>query len=242
LQSLYTIATGPDSSSPIDVILLVRGGGSIDDLWAFNDEQLARTIAVSPVPVVCGVGHETDFTIADFVADLRAPTPTAAAELVAEPLQITLDAVETLQEHLRRSVVRRTERETQRIDQVSLRIGRPSARVHSQRMRLHSMQQNLVHAMQIPIRDQRTGLQRVEVALPRAVQRSLTGEKDRASRLTKRLELLDPGLVLRRGYSLIADQDGRPIGSVVQTRPGQSVVATLHDGAVDMTVVGHRAN
>lgn len=242
LQSLYTMATGPDSLSPIDVILLVRGGGSMDDLWAFNDEQLARTIAASPVPIVCGVGHETDFTIADFVADLRAPTPTAAAELVAAPLQITLDAVETLQEHLRRSVVRRTERETQRIDQVSLRIGRPSARAHSQRMRLHSMQQNLAHAMQIPIRDQRSGLQRVEVALPRAVQRSLTKEKDRASRLAKRLELLDPSLVLRRGYSWIADQHGRPLASVAQTQPGQTIVAILHDGAVDMTVVGHHAN
>ncbi|HWI81477.1 exodeoxyribonuclease VII large subunit, partial [Ramlibacter sp.] len=81
LQSLYRLA----QAGTLDVILLVRGGGSIEDLWAFNDERLARTIVASPVPLICGVGHETDFTIADFCADVRAPTPTAAAELAAQP-------------------------------------------------------------------------------------------------------------------------------------------------------------
>jgi exodeoxyribonuclease VII large subunit len=214
----------------------------MDDLWAFNDEQLARTIAASPVPVVSGVGHETDFTIADFVADLRAPTPTAAAELVATPLQVVLDAVDLLQEHMHRAAVRQIERQAQRLDQVALRIGRPSARAHSQRMRLHAMQQSLAHAMQTPIRDQKSAVQRLALALPRVAQRSLNEEQDRCARLAKRLELLDPGLVLRRGYAWITDQHGRAVDSVKQTRPGQPVVATLHDGAVDMTVVGHRAN
>jgi len=242
LESLYALAGESSTRVTIDVILLVRGGGSMDDLWAFNDEQLARTIAASPVPVVSGVGHETDFTIADFVADLRAPTPTAAAELVADPLEVALDAVELIQSHMRRAAVRQIERQAQRVDQVSMRIGRPSARAHSQRMRLHAMQQSLVHAMQIPIREQKSAVQRLGVALPRAAQRSLTEERDRCARLAQRLELLDPSLVLRRGYAWITDQHGRPIGSVAQTQPGQPVVATLHDGAVDMTVVGHRAN
>jgi len=242
LQSLYAMAIGPDARVTIDVILLVRGGGSMDDLWAFNDEQLARTIAASPVPVVSGVGHETDFTIADFVADLRAPTPTAAAELVAAPSQLALDAVQVLQDHMRRALLRRTEQEAQRVDQVSMRIGRPSTLAHRQRMRVTSLEQSLAHAMQIPLRAQKSALQGIELMLPRALQRALAREEDRGSRLAMRLELLDPRLVLRRGYAWISDENGHPVSSAAQTRTGQSVVATLADGAVDMTVVGSHAN
>ena len=102
LQQLYGLAQrqGEPGVPPIDVILLVRGGGSMEDLWAFNDERVARTIVQSPVPVISGVGHETDFTIADFCADLRAPTPTAAAELVAQPRQVWLEGLALVQQRL----------------------------------------------------------------------------------------------------------------------------------------------
>jgi len=192
--------------------------------------------------VVSGVGHETDFTIADFVADLRAPTPTAAAELVAAPSQLALDAVQVLQDHMRRALLRRTEQEAQRVDQVSMRIGRPSTLAHRQRMRVTSLEQSLAHAMQIPLRAQKSALQGIELMLPRALQRALAREEDRGSRLAMRLELLDPRLVLRRGYAWISDENGHPVSSAAQTRTGQSVVATLADGAVDMTVVGSHAN
>jgi exodeoxyribonuclease VII large subunit len=119
-----------------DVILLVRGGGSMEDLWAFNDEQLARTIVQSPVPLVSGVGHETDFTIADFCADLRAPTPTAAAELVAQPREVWLGALDLLAGGWRDGVQRQIDLRHQRLDQAAQRLGRPSGLVAREQLRL----------------------------------------------------------------------------------------------------------
>ena len=126
LSKLYLLAQAgqagqaPEASMnegpPIDVILLVRGGGSIEDLWAFNDERLARTIVQSPVPLVCGVGHETDFTIADFCADLRAPTPTAAAELVAQPRDVWLGALGLLAGRIEDGVQRQLDLRHQRLE------------------------------------------------------------------------------------------------------------------------------
>ena len=132
LNNLYPLA----AAGTIDVILLVRGGGSIEDLWAFNDELLARTIASSPVPVVSGVGHETDFTIADFVADLRAPTPTAAAELAATARTEWLSGLAQAATRLHSVAARRLDSASQHIDVAASRLGRPSARIGVQNMRL----------------------------------------------------------------------------------------------------------
>jgi len=210
LESLYRHA----ESGEIDVILLVRGGGSIEDLWAFNDERLARTIVRSPVPLVCGVGHETDFTIADFCADVRAPTPTAAAELAARPRDDWMDELIVLREYLQRSAQRRIDSANQRIDQVASRLGRPLARLASQEVRLGRAAHHLHHAVH----------SRIEHGM-RAVERSAT-----------RLELLDPKLVLQRGYALLRAEDGTPLTSVKHAHPGQAVTAALADGEVDLTV------
>ena len=220
----------------LDVILLVRGGGSIEDLWAFNDEQLARTIISSPVPVVSGVGHETDFSIADFVADLRAPTPTAAAELVAQPREVWQGALAILESRLQTAAFRRLDVQAQRLDLTAGRLGRPSALVASQRLRLASAGQRLqVFSMHFLQQKQRS-LDALQARLPEAVRRRFDRQQERLERGALRLGLLDPSLVLRRGYAWLADIQGRTLTSVRQVTVGQIVRATLADGEVDFNV------
>ena len=215
LSKLYLLtqagqAPGADltKNPPIDVILLVRGGGSIEDLWAFNDEQLARTIVQSPVPLISGVGHETDFTIADFCADLRAPTPTAAAELVAQP-------------HI-------------------ARLGRPSGLVAREQMQLARLAQRMRHGVLLKLQRLAQSQKALEADFPQKMQRRLVQQAERLDRAALRLELLDPRLVLQRGYALLTDTEGRAVTSVRQAQPGDALRATLADGVVDVTVAQPR--
>jgi exodeoxyribonuclease VII large subunit len=198
----------------VDVILLVRGGGSTEDLWAFNDEQLALTMAQSPVPVICGVGHETDFTIADFVADLRVPTPTAAAELVAQPREALLTAIDTLTRRLQAATRRHVDQQSQRLDLTASRLARPSGLLAQQRLRLAYSAQRLQFLALNFLQQRQQDLQQASL----------------------RLGLLDPTMVLQRGYAWLTGSDGKTISSVQQTRAGQSVRATLSDGKLDLTV------
>ena len=222
LNALYTLAQSNANAKPtadknvpvIDVILLVRGGGAMEDLWSFNDEQLARTVLASPVPVIVGVGHETDFTIADFVADLRAPTPTAAAELSATTQHDWLDAVDQMQERMRNALTRMLDRQSQRLDLASVRIGKPSGVVSGLRHRLDSAHQRLEHA----------------------VHRNLEQRRHRIQTAELRLGLLDPTLVLSRGYAWLTDERGVALTRVNQLHSGQSVGARLADGSAELTV------
>ena len=218
----------------IDVIILVRGGGSMEDLWSFNDEQLARTVALSPVPLVCGVGHETDFTIADFVADLRAPTPTAAAELVSPPRQVWLSALDLLGQRLEDTVLRHLDQQNQRLDVAAARIGRPSALMARQQGRLASVTQRLQLSTRHVLQRNRRNLDEIQTALPKALVRGEQRQDDRLQRAALRLGLLDPSLVLQRGYAWLSTAQGDTISSVTQVVPGQAVRATLSDGAVDL--------
>ena len=225
-----------ESQPLIDVIILVRGGGSMEDLWAFNDEQLARIVALSPVPLVCGVGHETDFTIADFVADLRAPTPTAAAELVSQPREVWLKALDLVAQRLDDTVLRHLDQQNQRLDVAAARIGRPSALMARQQGRLASVMQRLQLSTRHVLQRNRHSLDVIQTALPTALLRGQLRQDDRLQRAALRLGLLDPSLVLQRGYAWLSTSQGDTLSSVTQVVPGQAVRATLSDGAVDLRV------
>ncbi len=243
LSKLYLMAQagqapGADlaKNPPIDVILLVRGGGSIEDLWAFNDEQLARTIVQSPVPVVSGVGHETDFTVADFCADLRAPTPTAAAELVAQPRGVWLGALDLLATRLGDGVQRQIEQRSQRLDQVAARLGRPSGLVVREQQRSARLAERMRRAVLLKMQLLAQNQQALEADFLVKMQQSLADHRQRLDRAALRLQLLDPHLVLQRGYALLSDSQGHAVTSVQQTQPGAALQATLADGVLDLVV------
>lgn len=232
LQALYRLA----QAGTIDVILLVRGGGSIEDLWAFNDERLARAIVASPVPLVCGVGHETDFTIADFCADLRAPTPTAAAELAAQARENWLEGLAAVQERLDRAVARRLDLAGERLDQAAARLGRPLARMAAQQARLGRAAHRLRFAVHRRLEADTRRFMALDVDLQGVARERLRRGFDVLERARLRLELLDPRLVLQRGYALLADAGGKPVTRVGQVQAGQPLVASVADGDIPVTV------
>jgi exodeoxyribonuclease VII large subunit len=189
-----TLVQGPDAPAGIiaalkaaekenvvDVILMVRGGGSIEDLWAFNDEQLAYAMAQSPIPIVSGVGHETDVTIADFVADLRAPTPTGAAELAAPRKDQMLQELEAIKQAMLQRVRQRVEREAQTLDQLALRLSHALPNPERMREQITSWQQRLNQAWAV----------RVEAW------------KRNQGHFQSQLEMLNPQRTLERGYAVV---------------------------------------
>lgn len=241
LRQMYAWAEGEapadgGTTPMVDVILLVRGGGSMEDLWAFNDEQLARTIVQSPVPLVSGVGHETDFTIADFCADLRAPTPTAAAELVAQPREVWLGALDLLADRLESSVQRQIDLRHQRLDQAAQRLGRPSGLAAREQLRLARCAQRLRHGMLLNLERLALKNKALEADFAQKTARHIALQSDRLERARLRLELLNPHLVLQRGYALLTDSQGHAVTSVGQARLGDALRATLADGVLDVTV------
>ncbi|QHE88872.1 exodeoxyribonuclease VII large subunit [Hydrogenophaga sp. BPS33] len=219
-----------------EVLLLVRGGGSLEDLWSFNDPNLVRTVAQAPMPVVCGVGHETDFTLADFVADLRAPTPTAAAELCAPAREQRLGELVYLRERLADGVRSDLDQRGQRLDRVAQRMGRPSGRVHESQQQLAGLQHRLQGGLVLAAQQHRHRWQVLARALPPSLQRAMDGQRQRLQRAQAALGLLDPQLVLERGYAFLTDEHGQAVTSTTQTQPGQALQATLADGRIGLHV------
>ena len=227
-----------NAGGPCEVLLLVRGGGSLEDLWSFNDASVVRLVAQSPMALVCGVGHETDFTLADFAADLRAPTPTAAAELCAPARDQRLGELAYLHERLSDAVHAALDQGAQRLDRLGQRLGRPSTRLHDSRHDLARLQHRLHSGLLLTAQQQRHRVLALASALPPAVGRAFRQQQDRWQRQASALALLDPHLVLQRGYAYLSDENGSTISRSHETRPGQALRATLSDGQIGVTVDG----
>jgi exodeoxyribonuclease VII large subunit len=225
-----------NAGGPFDVLLLVRGGGSLEDLWSFNAEAVVRLVAQSPLPLVCGVGHETDFTLSDFAADLRAPTPTAAAELCSPAREQRLSELDYLHERLSGAVHTALDQRAQRLDRIAQRLGRPSNRLQDSRHDLARLQHRLQSGLLLAAQQQRNQVRTLALALPSALQRALRQQQERCRRQASALALLDPQLVLERGYAYLTDEAGNTISRTTQTQPGQVVRGTLSDGQIDLTV------
>jgi exodeoxyribonuclease VII large subunit len=205
-----------DGRSDIDLILLSRGGGSMEDLWAFNDERVARAIYAARHPIISGVGHETDFTIADFVADQRAPTPSAAAELAVPDLAQVRPALADLNVRLQGMMADVLARRRQTVDSLrrALRHLSPRARLDNHRQRV-----DMLHGR-----------------LSQAMARQMEQRADQLAFAQARLHSVSPLATLARGYAIVRDEQGRVIRSVDQAAPGQSLAIQVSDGTIEASV------
>jgi exodeoxyribonuclease VII large subunit len=219
-----------------DLLLLVRGGGSLEDLWAFNDERVVRAVSESPLPVVCGVGHETDVTLCDLAADLRAPTPTAAAELAAPLREELLERLQSLQAQLARACWRTLERQAQRLDLLAERAQRPRHALSTQSHRLGALETRLRLGMRSRAKQTLLTLQGLEARWQRAMAATLEQRQWRLQAWASRLEAANPRGVLKRGYAWVARPDGRPVTRAGDLRPGDPIDAVFDDGLARATV------
>ncbi len=212
-----------------DVLLLVRGGGSIEDLWQFNEETVARAIRACTIPVVAGIGHETDFTIADFAADLRAPTPTAAAEAVSPLRDALFKRLAELAGRGTRGTLRRIDTEIQRVDALARRLVHPRARLAASGRLLGQVVARLVAARPgvAALERERSGLAR---RLAFAIERNLERSGQRLGRLAAGLAGLDPAAVLARGYSVTRSSKGEVVRDAAALAVGETLSSTFSRG------------
>ncbi len=214
----------------VDTLLLVRGGGSLEDLWAFNDERVVQAVAACALPVVCGVGHETDVTLCDLAADLRAPTPTAAAELAAPSRDEALGSVHARQRLMQRALERALQAQAQRLDTLALRLGQPARGLRGQVQRLDDLAGRLRRAVLRRRERLAEAPQSLQQRLRLAVTHRLKTEPQRLQAAEQRLQAHDPHRVLQRGYAWVEAEDGRPVVSVRELHSGQEVRAVWADG------------
>lgn len=204
-------------SMGLDVLIVGRGGGSMEDLWAFNEEIVARAIFECETPVISAVGHETDVTIADYVADLRAPTPSAAAELAVFDYRQFENRLEVLREALNRGVERNLERKKAQVEQYQMKL------------KLH-------HPERI-LNDHRQRLVQIQDQMERRIEERLTDRKHRLALLAGRLHGLSPLEQLSRGFGFVTDKDGKPVASVKELQKEESLQIRLADGRVETRIL-----
>jgi len=244
-----------------DVLLLARGGGSLEDLWAFNDEALTRAVAASAVPVISAIGHETDFSLTDFAADLRAPTPSAAAELVTPERGELLQHLSSLHQRLNTLDQHQRQQRSQRLDRLFLRLAalHPQARLTLLAQRQQQLTRRLHAAMRARLYHHHARLRHLGALLSAArPQHRLAAMRERLRRwhprahsaivarlqrhtqhlreLARSLSAVSPLATVARGYAIIAQADARPVRSVHQVQPGEQVSARLHDGQLQLRV------
>jgi exodeoxyribonuclease VII large subunit len=243
----------------VDVLIVCRGGGSIEDLWSFNEEPVARAIAACAMPVISGVGHETDFTIADFAADLRAATPTAAAELAATARADWLASLSADAGDLRRAMERILSDASQGLDNLSRRMISPSDRIAHQRLKLLGMASTLTHAVRAPVnrhgvllaqlqqrwarhrpdsRAMRTQLASEQRHLVASMGSQLRQRREALGALAAQLELLNPQRTLERGYAIVSNAKGKVLRSPGQIKPRDVLRVRLAEGSVELGVAG----
>jgi len=246
-----------------DVLILARGGGSLEDLWAFNDERLARAIVASPIPVITGIGHEIDFTIADFAADVRAPTPSAAAELVVPDAEEWLGAFVRLGTRLQRGMRRQLEEHRERLRWLTGRAAlvSPAARLSAQAQRLDELEQCLVRAVRRRLQEhrerlrwltgrsalvspstrltqQRLRLEILDQQLSRAWRHVLNSKRERLLPLMRTLNAVSPLATLERGYAIVSLEGGEILRNAADVKPGTIIEARLARGRVRAKIEG----
>ncbi|MBE6685612.1 MAG: exodeoxyribonuclease VII large subunit [Ruminococcaceae bacterium] len=232
-----------NENSSVDVIIIGRGGGSIEDLWAFNSEKLAREIFACRIPTVSAVGHETDFTICDFVCDLRAPTPSAAAELCVPDKTDLKRQLNNVTLKMQNILNRNISNYRSRLDLVSSNrfLKSPDAFLCERRLQLDRISELLCMNLQRKCDTKRSRLTEICANLSSSVRLKLEADKRRYIMLASKLEALDPMSILSRGYSAVFDNDGRLIKSVEGVEEGQRLNVKMADGVISASVESKRS-
>ena len=240
----------------IDVVILARGGGSIEDLWAFNNEEVARAIAYCPTPIISAVGHETDFTISDFVSDLRAPTPSIAAEIISQPYSELIETLEGYQNYISRSVISQIDLQRTQITNLIKRIRHPGDKLREISQKLDYIETTLIqninqeisfkknglnlkdlslqqNSPQNKVKEAKVYLQNASKDLLKALKLEIERKNTVLAEIVATLQAVSPLSVLSRGYSIISTEpDGKILSSSNQVEIGQTISAILSKGSI----------